>query len=513
MSCLAIRIAAFTTLLLLEPVAHAQVLREAGTLYFGLGTGATAYGGEYDGTGGTSAADNAGAAWLYRDLGVGLGADGGYQLTPVLGARMGLYFGRYANLDRADGFNPLTGTTGQRNDGEGVVQLQALLRVTALPRARVTPYALAGAALALGQGEGMGYGPAAGAGVEYVVSPRMAVFAEAHGAVLFPDAAVDGFDPSGQGYELADNVDYDALTHYGVGVRYVFRPGAGAPRLLLVCPERLGLYESGTFTAEATPAPDAHWDFGDGATAEGRAASHAFERPGTFAVTFTVRERGREASAGCDVLVEARGEPPVVEACAATPARVAVGALVAFSAASSDARVRWDFGDGASAEAAEAEHAYDVPGAYEATLTASNAAGAASCRALVSVGTADEVFCEGVRALEPVYFSAEMDALPVNARERLAENVERLRRCPALCVRLGGYTDGVEQGPNRALRRAEVVRDYYAQAGIDPARVEIATTGLAPDADDARDPLPGDRRARRVESVPVVCNVGPSAER
>lgn len=495
--------AAVAALLFLVPLTRAQAPREAGALYLGFSTGATAYGGEYDGTGGSTAAGNAGAAWLYRDLGVGLGGEVGYQFTRAVGAEAGLYFGRYANLDRADGFNPLTGTTGQLNKGEGVAQLRALLRLTALPRARLTPYALAGGVLALGQGEGAAYGPAGGLGVEYVATPRVAVFVEAQGALLFPDVAVDGFDPDGQGYQLADQVDYDALAHYGVGVRYALRPGG--PHLALECPDRLALGEEGTFAARLAAPAGARWDLGDGASTDGVGATHAYAAPGVYEVSFSARVRGRDVAAGCTVSVEAQGAPPVLEACAAAPLRAVAGTPVTFSVATDVSNLRWDFGDGAVASTAGAMHAYATPGLYEAVFTASNAGGTTSCRVAVSVGTEDEVYCEGVQALEPVHFGFEMDVLSMNGREPLVENVRRLKRCPSLCLRLDAFTDGVEDGPELATRRAEAVRDAYVHQGIEPGRIEIRPLGPAPGADDGRDPLPGDRAARRVESVLADC--------
>ncbi|HLT46388.1 MAG TPA: PKD domain-containing protein [Rubricoccaceae bacterium] len=497
-------VAALGVLLL---AAAAQAQRAPGTLHVGLRTGATAYGGEYDGTSGAGADDNAGAAWMYRDFGVGLGAEFGYQLTRRLSGRMDLHFGRYANLDRADVFNPLTGTIGQRNDGEGVAQLQALLRFTPLPYARAVPYVQAGGALAFGQGDGAAYGPALGAGVEYAVTPRVAVFVEATGAMLFPDGAIDGFDPDGQGYESTDRVDYDALTQYGAGVRYTPRAAAGRALVAVDCPGPLGIGEDGAFTARtagATGSP--HWDFGDGVTTGEVTTTHAYMAAGTYTARFSARVRNRDASAECPVTVEAKGPPPAVDACAASPLRAAAEAPVAFGATVSGAAVvRWDFGDGHAADGAEAAHAYAEPGTYEATLTATGAGGTATCQVTVSVGTADEVFCEAVQTLAPAHFGFGMDALSINAREELAANVPALKRCPALCVRLDAFTDGTEGTPALAQRRAEAVRDFYLRSGIAPHRIAVRDGGVAPDANPSRDALPGDRAARRVESVPMTC--------
>jgi len=61
--------------------------------------------------------------------------------------------------------------------------------------------------------------------------------------------------------------------------------------------------ESVTFDASASSDPDGDiarfsWDFGDGATAEGRIVTHAYARPGEFLVVLTVTDgAGAEAKA------------------------------------------------------------------------------------------------------------------------------------------------------------------------------------------------------------------------
>src|SRR5690606_35467085 len=92
-----------------------------------------------------------------------------------------------------------------------------------------------------------------------------------------------------------------------------------------------------------------------------------------------------------------------------------------------------------------------------------------------------------------------------NAREEPAPNAPALRRRPALCVRLDAFTDGTEGTPALAQRRAQAVRDFYLRSGIAPHRIAVRDGGVAPDANPSRDALPGDRAARRVESVPMTC--------
>ncbi|MEO1480002.1 MAG: OmpA family protein, partial [Bacteroidota bacterium] len=80
------------------------------------------------------------------------------------------------------------------------------------------------------------------------------------------------------------------------------------------------------------------------------------------------------------------------------------------------------------------------------------------------------------------------------------------RRCPDLCVLIVGYADDQERNPlNLAEDRAGAVERYYIANGIDPARLTTEGRGIAPDSRSKEDPLPGDRNARRAESIPAEC--------
>jgi len=81
------------------------------------------------------------------------------------------------------------------------------------------------------------------------------------------------------------------------------------PVVRLSGPSQGRVGEELTFSAEGSHDPDGEiveyrWDFGDGATATGRTASHRFEGPGTYTVTLTVvDDYGVEASKTTDVQV------------------------------------------------------------------------------------------------------------------------------------------------------------------------------------------------------------------
>ncbi|MGF1660481.1 MAG: PKD domain-containing protein [Rubrimonas sp.] len=163
-----------------------------------------------------------------------------------------------------------------------------------------------------------------------------------------------------------------------------------APRLDVDGPRRVAAGVSATWRAalEGGVEGRAHrWSFGDGATAEGAEATHAYAEPGVYDLALesvladddspcaTVTTRMR-------VLVNAA---PV--AAFDAPERAAAGAPVLFDAgASADpdggvTRYLWEFGDGATAEGLQVEHSYAAPGAYEVALTVFDDAGVANSAA------------------------------------------------------------------------------------------------------------------------------------
>jgi PKD repeat protein len=116
------------------------------------------------------------------------------------------------------------------------------------------------------------------------------------------------------------------------------------------------------------------WNFGDGTTASGVVATHAFRAVGTYPVTLTVTDqRGAQATSIQPVPVGA-GAPPTV-AFTFSPTEPQPGRTVFFNASESkaaDGRVLtdyfWDFGDGTTATGAAVSHTYANAGTYVVTL-------------------------------------------------------------------------------------------------------------------------------------------------
>jgi PKD repeat protein len=116
------------------------------------------------------------------------------------------------------------------------------------------------------------------------------------------------------------------------------------------------------------------WDFGDGQSADGPQATHAYARPGLYNVTLTVDDgtpaANRKSEVTKTILIN---NAPI--AMAGPDQVICPGAAVPFDASLSgdrDGRLKsyaWNFGDGTQHEGKTATHIYQKPGRYEARLT------------------------------------------------------------------------------------------------------------------------------------------------
>lgn len=116
------------------------------------------------------------------------------------------------------------------------------------------------------------------------------------------------------------------------------------------------------------------WDFGDGNTAEGKYATHAYSQSGVYQVTLTVTDQNNkvcpEATASSQVLVNAA---PIAEA--GSDKFGCVNESLLFNAGNSidnDGKIisyHWNFGDGTSAYGAQVRHKYAKAGNYDVELS------------------------------------------------------------------------------------------------------------------------------------------------
>ena len=133
------------------------------------------------------------------------------------------------------------------------------------------------------------------------------------------------------------------------------------------------------------------WSFGDGATASGVTATHAFGTTGYWPVTLTVTDNmGVQSSS--TIIVAVANRSPVANA--GPPQTVSQNTSATFNGSSSSdpdgtiVSYSWTFGDGGSASGPVVNHTYTSTGSFTATLTVTDNSGAsASATAAVTVTT------------------------------------------------------------------------------------------------------------------------------
>lgn len=119
------------------------------------------------------------------------------------------------------------------------------------------------------------------------------------------------------------------------------------------------------------------WDFGDGATGNGKTATHTYDRDGSFVVKLTVTD-DRGVTSTSTKTVEVANAAPLAKFSSETQEWT----LSVDASESSDdgeiASYAWTFGDGATATGRTATHAYSDDGDYLVTLTVTDEFGVAT---------------------------------------------------------------------------------------------------------------------------------------
>lgn len=139
------------------------------------------------------------------------------------------------------------------------------------------------------------------------------------------------------------------------------------------------------------PACTYQWDFGDGDSATGIFATHAYRTPGNFQARLTVTDaRGASDTTAQSISVAAGTAPTATFTF--SPTTPAVGERVFFNAATSTAAsgrtivsYSWNFGDGATGSGASPSHTYGAAGTYRVTLTVTDDAGQTDASDAVNV--------------------------------------------------------------------------------------------------------------------------------
>lgn len=126
-----------------------------------------------------------------------------------------------------------------------------------------------------------------------------------------------------------------------------------------------------------------NWNFGDGSTASGVIATHAFTKSGNSTVTLTVTDAFGATAQTAKVVVVAPPVPPTVPLFTVSPTPPPTNVEIFFNATAARpaagrtiVRYAWEFGDGTGASGPIVTHKYTGAGTYVVVLTVTDDAGA-----------------------------------------------------------------------------------------------------------------------------------------
>lgn len=206
--------------------------------------------------------------------------------------------------------------------------------------------------------------------------------------IRFPAAA------NGQGWVAATLVQAENTDNVPiVAVPPTPKPtGTPAPPTAVISGPTEGMAGSElTFSGEGSAAAPGSsvvnysWDFGNGATAQGRTVTVIYQAAGNYQVTLTMTDdRGLQGQVRQAVTIvaptatTAPAKPPV--AAISAPTEAVAGATVTFdgsrsSGAAAIVRYTWDFSDGSGANGMVIDHTFHQPGTYTVMLYVQDANG------------------------------------------------------------------------------------------------------------------------------------------
>lgn len=491
--------------------AEAQDKRAENTFYLRAGASITDYAGDADGAPGVDEVTDAGDFLFdtekFTDGGVfpySLSGELGYRFSSAVDIGLAYQFGQYAFIHGRP-FTTRAAPPGKGGD-LGTIRhtIQALGRYTFKANDwTVSPYVDGGVNVTFG-GYTTGFGPSIGIGFDVLLGDHTSLFLETRSSIILNDDAADG---------LETDTPVDALTHApALGVRYDLRSPETPPRVLaLECPTDVRATEEASFIArinaeEVSRPLEVQWAFDDGRTTTGRTVSHTFSRPGTYDVAVTARNDAGTARASCSVTVTPVPEPAVIASIDATPNPAQECDAVRFEASAEGDRpidYEWELGDGTSASGSSVTHTYDGTGQYTARLEASNEHGRDQDSVTVRVERPN--VCATVREFNSVSFASGSSELTDEARRKLRENAEVLRKCLNLQARIEGIAAPDEPTPQALSEaRAEAVATFYENEGLSPESLQTVGLGTEDDTVGKKGPT---EQFRRADTIPVQVEV------
>lgn len=352
----------------LSSPAHAQSIRPGDTFYSKLGGGISDYTGDFP-------PQNVGHPFDLQEFVRGSGlpfmvaGELGYQFSPRWALALGFQGGNY----------PIAGYQGGPSGiSDSYRYTPQLLGRYTFSGGVVAPYIDLGVNATFGGDRpptSVGVGPSVGGGVDILLSRAVSFYVESRFNLTFPDDAVDGASTNGR-FDLTNQL-------LGIGLKINFTTPNPPQIFRLDGPALVETGTSVTFAArvneeEADRPLDFQWDFGNEGTGTGLTATHAFEQPGTYEVSFSASNEVGTASQSISVKVKRPPQPAQITSVTVVPNPVGVRDSVQFLSAaggSGPLTYEWSFGDGSSATGSSPIHTYTIPGEYTARLRVSNEAG------------------------------------------------------------------------------------------------------------------------------------------
>jgi PKD repeat protein len=280
--------------------------------------------------------------------------------------------------------------------------------------------------------------------------------------------------------------------------------------LSISAPDSLQTHEAGTFSAtineDAKQPVTTTWNFGDDTSAEGTTATHAYDAPGSYTVTFTATNRGGKStdSRQAGVVVYNPPVPAQIASLSADNMNPDTHTTVRFQAGvTGDMPISysWDFGDGATSTQASPTHTFSNPGTYTVTLNASNDAGSDSRTLTITVRLYEAAICREVTEMNAAFFGRNSSVLTDEARAALQDNLEILNECPNLNARIEGWAaPGERRAQQLSTDRAHAVEQFYTQGGVAASRLTAEGMGRVTGVTSKKE---GTSQYRRADTVPV----------
>lgn len=274
-------------------------------------------------------------------------------------------------------------------------------------------------------------------------------------------------------------------------------------------PDTLETDETGSFEAAIENEEDAdtpityEWTFGDGASASGLSATHAYGSTGDYTIRFRASNEGGADTSSTSVTVVPPPQPASIASLNANPNPVDEGEQVRFSAnvqGDSPVTRNWDFGDGASGSGSSPTHTYEEPGEYTVTLDASNEVGEDSRTVTVDVERVLPEICTSVSEMNAAFFGRNSSTLNDEAEEALQENADILSQCPNLSVQVEGFAaPGERDQQSLSEDRAEAVASYYEDNDVPSNRIMTSGEG---EVEGVTSKKGGTQEYRRADSIP-----------